>query len=141
MKKLIILIGLFLSINAVAQSDKIEFYFCEQMLYKNTELLKLRIVHLKDTFYVPQIDANTFLNPITFYDINLDTSNNYIEMIFENCKYRYSIPIVNSFFYGSYLKICISKGKDDWYDVTVTDSYIVTKSITKRVNRKRIARH
>lgn len=86
--------------------------FCDEMLKrKENNIMQFKLIHEKDTFIFPQIGDKTFLNPINYYQINIDSSQKNMTVLFENAKYIYILDVNIDYFFWESPNFCITNRK------------------------------
>ncbi len=106
---------LFLLMNIVySQSDTLIIRLCDDMLTKKeNKTYQYIMIYKEDTLIIPKIGENIYLNPIKYYNLQFDSTNRYVKLVFENTKYIYDIGLISVFFLERGSTFCIS-GKKKW---------------------------
>ncbi|MEO9257229.1 MAG: hypothetical protein ABI207_02540 [Crocinitomicaceae bacterium] len=110
------LIFLFTSKNVSSQElvlkDTIEFDFCNELLNRpENSIFQLSLIYKLDTILFPRLSEKIFLNPIKLYNLEIDTTQKHLEVLFENTKYIYYLRFRVQWLTGDYTYLCIEKRK------------------------------
>jgi len=93
-------------------SSTITFEFCKKTLKdKDNFVFQIFLIYEKDTLVFPQIGKHKFLNPISYYNLSVDTTigDTYdLKLLFVNSKYVYPMPIATAYLFQEKAYFCIT---------------------------------
>ena len=137
MRLIFIILLLLVITNTCFSQEILDIKICEQFTSKkHSKLITLSIIIENDTFPIPKVSKNKYLNPLIYYSDKHDfNSEDSVSVILENCKFYYPIIFFIEDLNKGFIDLCIgskrNKFKNYEYNYTNYDGRTYTSFINR----------